>query len=346
MIQKTETEVMQNWQDDPDHPLVSIRCTAYNHEKYIAQCLDGFLMQETTFPFEIVIHDDASTDRTANIIREYGKRFPTIICPIYETENQYSKKDGSLRRIMTAHCRGKYLAMCEGDDYWISPLKLQKQVSFLESHSAYSMVFHAADYILGNKIVNNDQRSPIECDYTTDDIIHGGGDFCATASLCMRTEMFTSRYEFQNHADVGDFPLQIAMSLKGKVHYDPDTMAVYRLSEGNDDSWTSRVLHARQGKIDHNRNEISWLKELDDFTDYRFHASIQYRIALMSINLLIEEDMSPKEAMIIARKLKGEDRKEIMTSIREIKMQRTKERIKNALPWLYQIYKRREFLSS
>lgn len=91
-------------------------------------------MQQTNFPFEAIVHDDASTDGTAAIIREYAEKYPDIIKPIYETENQYSKHDGSLRKIMDAHMRGKYIAICEGDDYWIDPLKLQKQVDFMEGH--------------------------------------------------------------------------------------------------------------------------------------------------------------------------------------------------------------------
>lgn len=114
--------------------IVSIRCTAYNHEKYIRDCLEGFIMQKTNFRFEAIVHDDASTDRTADIIREYATKYPDIIKPIYETENQYSKHDGSLSRIMTEACIGKYIAFCEGDDYWTDPLKLQKQVDFLETH--------------------------------------------------------------------------------------------------------------------------------------------------------------------------------------------------------------------
>lgn len=120
--------------------MVSIRCCTYNQEKYIRDALEGFVMQKTNFRFEAIVHDDVSTDGTADIIREYAEKYPDIIKPIYETENQHSKHDGSLTRIMDAACTGKYIAYCEGDDYWIDPLKLQKQVDFLEAHPevAYS----------------------------------------------------------------------------------------------------------------------------------------------------------------------------------------------------------------
>ena len=124
-----------------EHPLVSIQCMVYNHEPYLRQCLDGFVMQRTNFKFEAIVHDDVSTDGSAAIIREYAEKYPDIIKPIYETENQYSKKDGSLDRIMREACNGKYIAICEGDDYWIDPLKLQKQVDFLDANLEYGMCY-------------------------------------------------------------------------------------------------------------------------------------------------------------------------------------------------------------
>ena len=114
-----------------DKPLVAIHCLVYNHEPYLRDCLEGFVMQQTNFPFVAIVHDDASTDSSAAIIREYEEKYPDIIKPIYETENQYSKRNGSLGRIMNAAIDAtgaKYVAMCEGDDYWTDPLKLQKQL--------------------------------------------------------------------------------------------------------------------------------------------------------------------------------------------------------------------------
>ncbi len=116
-------------------PLVSINCITYNHEPYIRQCLDGFMMQKTNFAFEVLIHDDASTDNTANIIQEYEAKYPEIIKPIYQAENQYSKGEGAISvRFNFPRAKGKYIAMCEGDDYWIDPHKLQKQVDILENN--------------------------------------------------------------------------------------------------------------------------------------------------------------------------------------------------------------------
>ncbi|MDE6338081.1 MAG: glycosyltransferase, partial [Muribaculaceae bacterium] len=107
-------------------PLVVIRCITYNHEAYIRDALEGFVNQKTKFPFVAIVHDDASTDGTANVVREYAEKYPNIIMPIFETENQYSKRDGSLGKIVREAVYttdAKYIALCEGDDYWIDPLK-------------------------------------------------------------------------------------------------------------------------------------------------------------------------------------------------------------------------------
>ena len=116
---------------------VAIKCLVYNHEPYLRECLEGFVMQQTDFPFVAIVHDDASTDHSADIIREYAAKYPDIIHPIYETENQYSKKNGSLTKIMDTAIEATgapYIALCEGDDYWTDPKKLQKQVDCVESH--------------------------------------------------------------------------------------------------------------------------------------------------------------------------------------------------------------------
>lgn len=131
-------------------PLVSIICITYNHEPYIRQCLDGFMMQKTNFPFEVLIHDDASTDKTADIIREYEARYPDVIKPIYQTENQYSKGVKIGLTYLYPNAKGKYIAECEGDDYWTDPLKLQKQVDFLDSNSSCGLVYTNIDTLFQN----------------------------------------------------------------------------------------------------------------------------------------------------------------------------------------------------
>ena len=134
--------------------LVSIRCITYNQAPYIRQCLEGFVMQKTNFRFQAVVHDDASTDGTTDIVREYAEKYPEIIVPMYEKENRWSKRDGSLLTVMLTYMVGKYWMECEGDDYWTDPYKLQKQVDFLELHPDYGLCYTRAQ-------VFNDQAQVI-----------------------------------------------------------------------------------------------------------------------------------------------------------------------------------------
>lgn len=139
-MNRTENEVISTWKTN-ELPIVSVLCITYNHEKFITQAIEGFLEQETDFPFEIIIHDDASTDATVTIVRSFQNRYPRIITTILQKENQLSlgKKCTS---IAIPYCRGKYIALCEGDDYWCDSKKLQKQADFLEKNQDYILCSH------------------------------------------------------------------------------------------------------------------------------------------------------------------------------------------------------------
>ncbi|WP_051285438.1 glycosyltransferase family 2 protein [Aequorivita capsosiphonis] len=139
-------------------PLVSILCVTYNHEKYIRHCLESLVSQKCDFLFEILIHDDASTDATQTIIKEFQHKYPELVKPILQTENQWSKKAGGINlRFNYPRAKGKYIALCDGDDYWIGEDKLQKQVAFLESNPDYSLVCGAF-----NLIQNGEEKSVIK----------------------------------------------------------------------------------------------------------------------------------------------------------------------------------------
>lgn len=224
---------------------VSIRCFAYNHERFIRQCLDGFVMQKTDFRFEAIVHDDASTDNTAAIIREYAEKYPDIIKPIYETENQYSKHDGSLTRIMNAHTRGKYVAMCEGDDYWTDPYKLQKQVDFLESHPDYVMCSHLFDvYNERNKqLRKNDESSFTGKSYDLDTLINGEWYF-QPLTVLFRFDAY-DREHFASYGLSMDVILYYELLRRGGKGYClPDVMAVYRIHDGG--VWSLKSLDKKR----------------------------------------------------------------------------------------------------
>lgn len=215
--------------NNDDMLMVTIRCIAYNHEPYIRQCLEGFVIQKTNFRFEAIVHDDASTDGTAAIIREYAEKYPDIIKPIFETENQYSKRDGSLRRIMDSHTRGKYVAMCEGDDYWIDPLKLQKQVDFLESHPDYSMCFHnAIKYYENCNRVELFNSFANDCDLSVHDAVHNW--FVPTASMMMRADISLERPDWVRTIYSGDYTTILLAIMRGKIRCIHGLMSVYRIN--------------------------------------------------------------------------------------------------------------------
>ena len=185
MIEITQEQIMQNW--NSEIPLVSISCITYNHEPYIAQALNGFLMQKTSFPFEVLIHDDASTDRTADILREYEKKFPNLIKPIYQKENQYSKGFTSVSATWNfPRAQGKYIALCEGDDYWIDENKLQMQVDFLEKNPEYGLTYTLARIFLQEKKRFSNQKAGRRFISYEDYFVNGTGkiDLCKIAEGC------------------------------------------------------------------------------------------------------------------------------------------------------------------
>lgn len=208
--------------------MVTIRCLCYNHEPYIRQCLEGFVMQKTSFRFEAIVHDDASTDRSADIIREYARNYPDIIKPIYESENQYSKHDGSLSRIVNEACKGKYIALCEGDDYWIDPFKLQKQVGFLEDHVDYGLVY-SNHFVLSPRGLMKEYRCG-KCSF--EELLTLNNEVSALTT-CFRRELF-NRYMTDVHPEkqnwlMGDLPIWIYMSFHTKIKFIKDFCAVYRI---------------------------------------------------------------------------------------------------------------------
>jgi len=164
-----QESIISGWGDNTVDPLVTIICTTFNHEGFISEALEGFLIQKTTFPFEIIVHDDASTDNTQNIIKNFVEKYPLIVKPILQKKNQYSNKDVNIWSDFTfPKALGKYIALCEGDDYWIDELKLQKQVDFLENNKEYVITW--TDYFTkkGTELVPNDFKETLPSVYTID----------------------------------------------------------------------------------------------------------------------------------------------------------------------------------
>lgn len=249
---RSEQEIMTNWKGDPSQPVVSICCITYNHEPYIEDALEGFLIQETDFPFEILIHDDASTDKAADIIREYEAAYPILIKPIYQTENQYSKGKKPNPEFNFPRAKGVYIALCEGDDYWTDPKKLQMQVDFLEANKEFSMCCHAVKTVYDenwNLPKNNRFNTPIKV-ATFEDIIDN--HFIPTNSLIFRNGLITKwpRGLLSTSITSGDIPLALMLSYHGKLYYIYDVMAVKRINSGGVTADKNRRYKARYFKYE------------------------------------------------------------------------------------------------
>lgn len=215
--------------------MVSISCITYNHAPYIRQCLDGFIMQKTSFAFEVLIHDDCSTDGTTEIIKEYEAKYPNIIKPLYETENQYQQGKPSGSAVWNfPRAKGKYIAICEGDDYWIDPYKLQKQVDFLEANPEYSMCFHNVNVVAeGCKLATNLYEHLQDKDYTVEEFISRWT--IPTCSVVMR-RFITHHVPKDNRFVVGDNVLFTTCALHGKIRCINEKMGCYRRNVGG---WTN-----------------------------------------------------------------------------------------------------------
>lgn len=221
------------------NPLLSIVCITYNHARFIRDALDGFVMQKTNFPFEILVNDDASTDGTADIVREYESKYPDLFRCVYQTENQWGKKS-PWKDILFPMARGKYVALCEGDDYWTDENKLQKQVDFMESHPDFSVCFHPVtvhwddgsepDYVFPNA-----KERFYKTELELQDLLRH--NFIQTNSVVYRWRFHQDPLSlFPNNILPGDWFLHLLHAQTGKIGFLPDVMAVYRRNQGG--IWT------------------------------------------------------------------------------------------------------------
>lgn len=220
-------------------PVVSIACITYNHARFIRDALDGFVMQKTNFPFEILVNDDASTDGTTDIVREYESKYPDLFRCVYHTENQWGKKD-PLKDFLLPLVRGKYVALNEGDDYWTDENKLQKQVDFMESHPDFSVCFHPVtvhwdDDSKPDSIFPTAGLRFNKTVLTLDDLLKH--NFIQTNSVLYRWRFHTDSLDLiPNDILPGDWFLHLLQAQVGKIGFLPDVMGVYRRSSGG--LWT------------------------------------------------------------------------------------------------------------
>lgn len=231
-------------------PLVSVCCTTYQHGPFIRQAIEGFLMQRTSFPMEVIIRDDASTDGTATIVREYADRHPELIRAVLYAENQFSK---GVRPITDAmrHARGKYIAFCEGDDYWTDPLKLQKQVDFMEKNPGHTACFHRAHRLkqgVSELFPMPDGIDPMDVRF--DDLLRTY-NFVITASVLFRSAVLPLPEWFMR-VPFGDMAIYALAGSKGRMAMLPESMAVWRVTGTG--AWTSL------NQVQQDRNFLRFLR--------------------------------------------------------------------------------------
>jgi glycosyltransferase involved in cell wall biosynthesis len=260
-------------------PVVSIICNTYNHELYIGQALEGFLAQSTAHPMEILVHDDASTDNTPDIIRDYEKRYPNLINPIYQKENQLSLgRKATLTNVRRAG--GDFVAICEGDDYWTDPSKLSKQVEALRAKPQCDLSFHPAivKYLDGSRPDEvRGSISPVPVVLNAREVIGRGGGFMPSMSVMYRRHVFDFLPRWlETEAPVTDRFLKILGSLRGGAVYLPDVMAVYRKAVPG--SWTAKMA-SPVFAIEHHRGIIACLNEINSDTSLEYDEVIREQAA-------------------------------------------------------------------
>lgn len=263
---------------------LSVLCLAYNHEKYIEKALEGFVNQKTNFQYEVLINDDCSTDGTRKIIQEYQKKYPQIIKPVFQVENQYSKHIDINKQILLPLSLGKYIAFCEGDDFWIDNNKLQIQYDYLEANIDCSICVHQG---IRHECITGEETFLTDCDterdFSVEDVILGGGGLFATNSIVMRKEVYANQRDCFNIPSFGDFQIVINGAINGKCHFIPNPMSVYNIhTEG---SWSMNALNNRKKNVMYQQDLIYMLKRVNRYYNYRYSKPINKVILKTSLYL-------------------------------------------------------------
>lgn len=271
--------------------MVSIICTTFNHERYIKSCMDGLLMQRTNFNYEIIIHDDCSTDGTADIIKRYAAKNPDNIKTILQTENQYSKGVNIVGDLMMPQAQGKYIAFCEGDDAWNDETKLSSQVDFLEKHHEYiacvhNTFFHRCDkYCQDFPMFVYDEDKDLEFK----DILKWNAFGYQYSSLLVRKEYYTDP-----PFGYGEYPMALYLSLNGKIRFLAKTMSVYRFRSSQ---YATRAnIFSKRAMINETEGIIEVFKKIKGYIkDDRKKELVENKISALSLGLESLKNMTDEQ---------------------------------------------------
>jgi glycosyltransferase involved in cell wall biosynthesis len=278
----TEDEVMTEWPNEKNETIVSIICCAYNHELYIEDAIRGFLMQKTNFKFEIIIHDDASTDSTAAIIIRFRDRYPKIIRLVLQKYNQYSIAPNSIFLIPVKYSKGKYLAVCEGDDFWFDGNKLQIQKDTLDKNPDCSFVAHNAFNLYANGAFDIFRNIPVSFKFTHIDILNISSQFAPTASYFFDRKVVDELPYWFKDAPIGDLFVELYSLKIGVGIYICDSFSIYRRSVVN--SWSTRTSKSSESRKKNILMFISCFEKLQlDFQDSNIKISNRIFLLLHSL---------------------------------------------------------------
>ena len=315
--------------------LVTVFSLTYNHEAYIARALEGMVSQKTDFPYEIIVHDDASTDRTAEILREYEARYPDKIRGYYEKENQFYNPNIHITRdLLVPLSSGKYFAFCECDDEWTDPLKLQREVDFLESHPDYSMCVHTAyRHVVGTDEAEDKIFPELseDRDFEGGEIIRDGAGMFATNSYLMRREIYLEQPDCFRTTENSDYTLLMYAAFEGKVHCLSRPMSRYNVGVAN--SWTERIWKDPEKHAQHQREIAEMLKQTAAYYKGRYEADFANEIAEREADAL---EMEYQAA------LKKGDRKELKKKVYQPLIKRDRNiafhvMLNKRFPWLVRL---------
>ena len=279
-------------------PKVSVWCMSYNHEKYISGCLDSIISQQTDFPFEIIINDDASTDSSPHIIENYKNRYPELIDAVLQQDNQYSIGGfSSLLKIFLERSHGELIAICECDDRWTDEGKLQKQVDTINETGA-AVCAHRTETTAKNGVRIDGKDIPrIDSAFLLDrdDMVKLAFEYWISSSmifhisslLCSREVFDDGLFEMMDIGKVGDTPIVLNGILKGKTAYIPETMSSYRTF--SDGSWTAGIVQDTEKRRIFTENICGMLEAFKEVSGHRYDDTVDVKISDFRFNLLMQQ---------------------------------------------------------
>jgi len=270
--------------------LVTVFCLAYNHEKYIRKTLEGFVKQKTTFKFKVLVHDDASTDNTQSIIREYMEKYPDIFEAILQEDNKYQKGIDIEDEYIFPKLEGKYIAVCEGDDYWTDPHKLQLQADYMEKHPDCSLCVHDTERIFedGRSAGMTFNTARKGKNYSFEDIaLSEPAAYFHFSSFMWRNDTMKRKNPAFEMEGIGDYPMALYFASIGYIHYIPRVMSSYRLNSVG--SWSSVMNSDNTKRITQHKNIITGFRSIDEFTKHKYSPVIKKAVAREKAKIMVME---------------------------------------------------------